>query len=615
MLKRKIILAQSNDDILNEFSIPLKKRSSYFENNEEIVIPTYFYRYIGYEDTIEKYFKEISIFEKKLYRNYEDIIFKINYSDFEFGFNIENEIIENWNIIDKNYEFSNLNLFDSINFENILVRCLDIKFKKDIVDSLKSCYVLFLKNKKAISKTIAKNFVLKQIILIKKYFNKIRKSLIDNEEIHKVLFYGEIKEFMVYYLIFLNKIGFDILYINTDKNNAFNNINLNEEYLHSKVLNNTYSNPDYENKINRNIFIIDTEKRNGIKKNNIVNVKKTNIDSKINTKKFKKYDFDKILNRKYSESKTKNYEELAQLSISVVLIKTYDFHGNMISGGSGVVITDDGVIATANHILDNCSFIKVLFENSRDNIGYETYTILFKDKNRDMALIKINKNTKKIDICLKNGSVKRGQKIVSIGSPLGLMNTFGDGIVSGFRDFGKLKFIQNTAPSSPGSSGGALLNEKGELIGIIAGDFVAVSESGFLKGQNLNISIDIIILIELLKDRNVILNYSMIKNFSEYKYNDKKFIFDGFFDNGYQEISEFSFQQNRQDKNDLFSLIKQNETFKKDFENYYKNEIPKFLKQFNVINFSFEIGIKNISYKISYDNGILSNEKWNEFNI
>ena len=78
--------------------------------------------------------------------------------------------------------------------------------------------------------------------------------------------------------------------------------------------------------------------------------------------------------------------------------------------------------------------------------------------------------------------VVRGQQIVAIGSPLGLFNTISDGIVSGFRRIDQVSMIQFTAPISRGSSGGALLDLYGRLVGIIT--------AGFDDGQNLNLAVD-----------------------------------------------------------------------------------------------------------------------------
>ena len=84
-----------------------------------------------------------------------------------------------------------------------------------------------------------------------------------------------------------------------------------------------------------------------------------------------------------------------------------------------------------------------------------------------------------------NDTLRVGQKVYAIGSPMGLENTMSEGILSGLREIGKSKkkFIQITTPLSPGSSGGAVLNSKGELIGM--------SSMGIEGGENLNFAIPI----------------------------------------------------------------------------------------------------------------------------
>ena len=75
----------------------------------------------------------------------------------------------------------------------------------------------------------------------------------------------------------------------------------------------------------------------------------------------------------------------------------------------------------------------------------------------------------------------RGQRVVAIGSPLGLFNSVSDGIISGFRNVNGVDMIQFTAPTSHGSSGGAVLNMYGEVIGM--------STAGIDSGQNLNLAV------------------------------------------------------------------------------------------------------------------------------
>ena len=90
-----------------------------------------------------------------------------------------------------------------------------------------------------------------------------------------------------------------------------------------------------------------------------------------------------------------------------------------------------------------------------------------------------------------NNVMKVGQKIYAIGSPLGFENTMTEGIISGLRDRKGEKFIQISTPISPGSSGGAVVNSKGELIGI--------TTSSITEGQNLNFAIPVNEVIKVYK--------------------------------------------------------------------------------------------------------------------
>jgi S1-C subfamily serine protease len=75
-----------------------------------------------------------------------------------------------------------------------------------------------------------------------------------------------------------------------------------------------------------------------------------------------------------------------------------------------------------------------------------------------------------------------GQKVIAIGSPQGLENTVSDGILSAFRDYKSVRYLQITAPISPGSSGGPVLNESGKMVG--------VATFQLEQGQNLNFAVD-----------------------------------------------------------------------------------------------------------------------------
>lgn len=175
-----------------------------------------------------------------------------------------------------------------------------------------------------------------------------------------------------------------------------------------------------------------------------------------------------------------SYEKLAQLASSVVKIIVCDSGGRELGCGSGIMISRDGYILTNHHVVVRGSRYGVRIEE--DNNIYETDEMVKYNQFLDLAIIRIDRQLTPLTLYQGGQPLVRGQKVVAIGSPLGLFNTVSDGIISGFRQMDHVNMIQFTAPTSHGSSGGALLNMYGELIGI--------SSAGFDQGQNLNLAVD-----------------------------------------------------------------------------------------------------------------------------
>ncbi len=175
-----------------------------------------------------------------------------------------------------------------------------------------------------------------------------------------------------------------------------------------------------------------------------------------------------------------SYEELAGMASSVVMIVVYNEKKEPFASGSGVLINNEGYILTNFHVVRGGAAFAVRLEEEEEP-RFTTELIKYHPEN-DLALIRVEPvNRRPISLC-SNRKLVRGQKVVAIGSPLGLFNTVSDGIIAGFRKIEEVSMIQFTAPTSHGSSGGALLNLYGELIGIVT--------AGFDDGQNLNLAVD-----------------------------------------------------------------------------------------------------------------------------
>lgn len=179
------------------------------------------------------------------------------------------------------------------------------------------------------------------------------------------------------------------------------------------------------------------------------------------------------------EKQEKTFEELAQLAASIVMIAIHDNHGEVLGTGSGIMIGKDGYILTNNHVASGGSFYSVRIEE--DEKIYLTKDVVKYHPELDLAIIKIDRKLNPLAIYQGKKKLVRGQKVVAIGSPLGLFNSVSDGIISGFRKIENVNMIQFTAPISHGSSGGAVLNMQGEVIGI--------SSAGIDKGQNINLAV------------------------------------------------------------------------------------------------------------------------------
>ncbi len=142
------------------------------------------------------------------------------------------------------------------------------------------------------------------------------------------------------------------------------------------------------------------------------------------------------------------------------------------SSGSGVILTDQGFIVTNHHVIDEASKVEVVLDNKQ---SYQA-EIIGSDPTTDLALLKINANGLPFVKYGNSDALQIGEWVLAIGNPFDLTSTVTAGIISGkgrsinlLREKSSLaieSFIQTDAAVNPGNSGGALVNLRGELVGI-----------------------------------------------------------------------------------------------------------------------------------------------------
>jgi tetratricopeptide (TPR) repeat protein len=183
-------------------------------------------------------------------------------------------------------------------------------------------------------------------------------------------------------------------------------------------------------------------------------------------------------------------EIFEKASKSTVIVLNYNHDAEVVRFGSGVFLPN-GKIATNCHVVKDASSILVYYQgkkylaNKRFSLFFESDTC---SKN-DICILEA-KDIKAPPVTFGNTSrLKVGTRVYTIGAPKGLELTLSEGVISSLRETDGGRYIQTTAPISPGSSGGGLFDEDGRLIGLMC---------FFLKeGQNLNFALPV----EWISDR------------------------------------------------------------------------------------------------------------------
>ena len=199
-----------------------------------------------------------------------------------------------------------------------------------------------------------------------------------------------------------------------------------------------------------------------------------------------------------SKSFSDNPDAIDTASKSVVELTIYNKDNTAIAGGSGFFAFDSKTIVTNYHVIENAYKIEVIDDD--DNV-VEVSLIYNFNKDKDIAILQINEEGIYTPLKIAATSqMKKGESVVAIGSPLGLKNTISKGTISNFVEQDGIDMIQFTAAISHGSSGGALFNDSGEVIGITSGSYV--------DGQNLNLAIPAAEIVDLYEEKAIALSVS-----------------------------------------------------------------------------------------------------------
>lgn len=163
------------------------------------------------------------------------------------------------------------------------------------------------------------------------------------------------------------------------------------------------------------------------------------------------------------------------------------------ASGSGVIISTDGYIVTNNHVIENSQTIKVILNDKRE---FEAH-LVGTDPSTDIALLKVDGKGLPSIPWGNSDELKLGEWVLAVGNPFNLTSTVTAGIVSAkARGIGIIgaemsieSFIQTDAAVNPGNSGGALVNTRGELVGI---NTAIASRTGSYSGYSFAVPVSIV---------------------------------------------------------------------------------------------------------------------------
>ena len=180
---------------------------------------------------------------------------------------------------------------------------------------------------------------------------------------------------------------------------------------------------------------------------------------------------------------------IEKAALSVLKLSTFDIFGDPVATGSGFVMFDNRTLITNYHVMEDAYTM-----TAESDEGYQYYITGIKvaDEQKDIAIMQFSAPTVMPPLSYSLDGIKRGERVTAIGSPVGLKNTVSMGNISYVFKEADVNWIQTTAPISHGSSGGALFNEDGKVIG--------VTSATRSDGQNLNFAVNIVEAVDLYQN-------------------------------------------------------------------------------------------------------------------
>ena len=169
-------------------------------------------------------------------------------------------------------------------------------------------------------------------------------------------------------------------------------------------------------------------------------------------------------------------EVFKRTSASVAVIKTFDAASRPTGFGSGFFVDDGFKVATNFHVIEGASKVEITFADGTTCVASDALSY---SRAHDLAILPVSSRGEALPLSAQKADV--GERVFAIGNPMGLNRTLSEGLISGVRAVDGVTLYQMTAPISPGSSGGPVVNASGQVLGI--------STFTFRDSQNLNFAV------------------------------------------------------------------------------------------------------------------------------